>query len=53
MKIREKNIKNLRDRGWMIQGLIDHGEDFVFILLVMGSHQKRFQAGLISYGSYF
>lgn len=43
MKIREKNIKNLRDRGWMIQGLIDHGEDFEFYFKYSRKQLKDFR----------
>lgn len=43
MKIREKNIKNLRDSGWIIQGLIDHCEDFEFYFKYSRKQLKDFR----------
>lgn len=43
MKIREKNVKNLRERGWIIQTLIDHGEDFEFYFKYSRKQLKDFR----------
>lgn len=43
MKIREEKIKNLRERGWIIQGLIGHGEDFEFCFKYSRKQLKDFR----------